>query len=106
LKISVPKRFMPIVVFVANVVGVWLWAVAFLWLDLFATLEAAVYFSFATLTTLGYGDVTLPKDWRVLSGICAANGLLLFGLSAAILFELFRRLHSRQFGDHEEDPPN
>ena len=37
---------------VANVVGVWMWAIAFLWLELFATLEAAVYFSFATLTTL------------------------------------------------------
>ncbi len=87
---------------VANVVGVWMWALAFVWLDLCATLEAAVYFSFATLTTLGYGDVTLPKQWRILSGICAANGLLLFGLSAAFLFELFRRLHTRSFENQDD----
>jgi len=27
-------------------------------------LETARYFSMVTFTTLGYGDVTLPSDWR------------------------------------------
>jgi hypothetical protein len=74
----------------------WMWAATFIALDLFATLEAALYFSTVTLTTLGYGDITLPVGWRLLAGICAANGLLLFGLTAAFLFELFARIHQAQ----------
>jgi len=80
----------------AITVSVWLWAVAFIALDLFDRLEPALYFSTVTLTTLGFGDIILPKEWRLLSGICAANGLLLFGLCAAFLFELFVRLNEAQ----------
>jgi hypothetical protein len=80
----------------AITVNVWMWAAAFIGLGLFDTFEAALYFSAVTLTTLGYGDITLPAQWRLLSGICAANGLLLFGLCAAFVFELFARLHQAQ----------
>jgi hypothetical protein len=76
--------------------SVWVWAAVFMGLDLFLTIEPALYFSAATLTTLGYGDILLPISWRLLTGICAANGLLLFGLCAAFLFEVFARLHGRQ----------
>ncbi len=60
-----------------------------------AGLEPAVYFSLVTFTTLGYGDITLGEDWRILSALCAANGLLLFGFSTAFLVELMRRLQQR-----------
>ena len=72
--------------------GVWVWAAVFVACDIFETLEAALYFAVVTFTTLGYGDVTLPQEWRLLSGICAANGLILFGLSTAFLVEFLRRL--------------
>jgi Ion channel len=39
-----------------------------------------------TFTTLGYGDITLDKDWRLLSSFEAANGLLMFGWSTALVF--------------------
>jgi hypothetical protein len=74
----------------------WVWAVVFIGLDLFKTIEPALYFAAATLTTLGYGDIILPEPWRLLTGICAANGLLLFGLCAAFLFEVFARLHGHR----------
>lgn len=74
----------------------WVWAAVFIGLDLFGSIEPALYFAAATLTTLGYGDIILPVSWRLLTGICAANGLLLFGLCAAFLFEVFARLHGRQ----------
>ncbi|MGH1483591.1 MAG: ion channel, partial [Geminicoccales bacterium] len=44
------------------------------------------------LTARGYGDITLNESWRILSALCAANGLLLFGFSTAFLVELMRRL--------------
>ncbi len=73
-------------------VGVWLWAFMFTLLGAIDGLEPAVYFSLVTFTTLGYGDIILDENWRILSALCAANGLLLFGFSTAFLVELMRRL--------------
>jgi hypothetical protein len=48
--------------------------------------ETAVYFSAVTFTTLGYGDIVLEAaQWRLLTGIEALNGVLLLGLSTALL---------------------
>ncbi len=77
-------------------VGVWLWAAALLWLDVFHTLEVSVYFSLVAFTTLGFGDVLLPLEWRLLSGMAAANGLLLMGLLTAMLVEVLRDLRLAQ----------
>jgi hypothetical protein len=54
--------------------------------------ETALYFSTVTFSTLGYGDIVLSSDWRVLGGIEAANGLILFGWSTAFLISLMGRL--------------
>ncbi len=83
--------------------SVWIWASAFVLLDLFETFEPALYFAIVSFTTLGFGDITLPVEWRLLSGICAANGLLLFGLGAAFLVEVFTRLHQAQVGEETQD---
>ena len=42
-------------------------------------------------TTLGYGDTLLSEKWKLLSGFIAANGLILFSLNTAFLFEALRR---------------
>ena len=57
-----------------------------------ASFEAAVYFSFVTFTTLGYGDITLSEGWRLLSGIEALNGVLLIGWTTAMLFAVVQRM--------------
>jgi hypothetical protein len=76
-------------------VSVWIWAFAFWFLSIFITLEASVYFSLVSFTTLGFGDILLPFEWRLLGGMSAANGLLIFGLLVAMLVETLRqtRLH-------------
>ena len=79
-------------------VSVWVWAVALYWLDIFVTMEASVYFSLVAFTTLGFGDVLLPQEWRLLSGLAAANGLLMFGLMTAIMVETLRETRMRQRG--------
>jgi len=73
-------------------VAVWIWAGAFLVLEAFDTLETALYFSIVSFTTLGFGDIILPEETRLLSGMAAANGLIAFGLSTAFLVEYLRRL--------------
>lgn len=76
----------------AQTASVWLWSFTFRLLGVFDSLEPAVYFTLVTFTTLGYGDITLDADWRILSGMTAVNGLLMFGFSTAFLFEVFARM--------------
>ena len=77
-------------------IGVWLWALTFLGLGIFADLESSVYFALVAYTTLGFGDILLPDEWRLLSGLAATNGLLTFGALTAILVEAVRQLRNRQ----------
>lgn len=79
-------------------VSVWLWAVALYELDIFIEFEASIYFSLVAFTTLGFGDILLPNEWRLLGGLAAANGLLMFGLLTAILVETLRETRLRQRG--------
>lgn len=65
----------------------WLWALLLLLLDLFQDLESALYFSLVAFTTLGFGDVILTDNWRLLSGFVAANGFIVFGLGTAYILE-------------------
>ena len=73
-------------------VALWLWAALFVWLGEFDTIAKSIYFSSVSATTLGYGDVLLSERWQLLSGFIAANGLVLFSLNTAFLFEAIRRL--------------
>lgn len=82
--------------------SVWLWAVVFLWLGIFDTLEAAVYFAMVAFTTLGFGDVLLPEDWRLLSGLASVNGLMMIGLQVTILVEVLRLVRAVQAKERRE----
>lgn len=84
--------------FLAKVLQVWTWAFLYLGLGAIETLEKAVYFSTATFTTLGFGDITLGKDWRLLSSFEAANGLLMFGWSTALTFAVVEWVYGSREG--------
>jgi hypothetical protein len=49
-----------------------------------------IYFAFVNYTTLGYGDVTPVERWHLLGPMTAMNGVLLFGWSTAVMFEVLR----------------
>lgn len=76
--------------------AVWVWAFALYVLEIFVIFESSVYFALVAFTTLGFGDVLLPQEWRLLGGMAAANGLLMFGLLTAILVEILRNTRQRQ----------
>ena len=63
---------------------------------IFESFEASVYFALVAFTTLGFGDILLPLEWRLLAGLAAANGLLIFGIFTAMLVETIRETRSRQ----------
>ena len=50
-----------------------------------------MYFAFVNYTTLGYGDVVPVERWRLIGPITAMNGMLVFGWSTAVIFEVLRR---------------
>jgi hypothetical protein len=86
-------------VMAAHLIEVFLWSGVYLSLGIFDELEPAVYFSLVAYTTLGFGDVTLPEGWRILSGLTAANGFLLFGWSTAFQVEYISRLSKHIAGE-------
>lgn len=85
--------------------GVWTWAIAFRLMGLFPTMEQAVYFALVSFTTLGYGDVLLPKEWQLLGGMAAANGLLNFGLLIAVLVDALRHVRIGQLEARQRQHP-
>lgn len=79
--------------------AVWVWAGAFFWLGIFETFEESLYLAAVAFTTLGFGDVVIGQEWRLLSGLIAANGLILFSLSTAFLIEFVSQFSREQGGE-------
>ena len=65
-----------------------IWALFYVQAGLFKDFETSLHFSLQTYSTVGYGDVGLPENWRLLGTIEAIAGVLLCGLSAAFLFAI------------------
>ncbi len=62
------------------------------------TFQDALYFSLATFSTVGYGDVTIAGPWRLLAGIEAMNGVLLLGWSTATFYSIVNFIWNREAG--------
>ena len=80
-----------ILMFLASVLEVLVWAITYLALNAIEGFERALYFSMVTFTTLGYGDVVLAEQWRLLSSFEAANGIIMFGWTTAIVIAVVQR---------------
>jgi hypothetical protein len=75
----------------AHLCEVIVWALAYALTDAAPPGSDVLYFAFVNYTTLGYGDVTPVARWRLLGPVTAMNGVLLFGWSTAVIFEVLRR---------------
>jgi hypothetical protein len=82
-----------LLMFLATLVESFLWALVYLVSDVFPALEPALYFSTVTYTTLGYGDLVVGPDWRILASIQAANGVIMFGWTTGIIIAAVQRLY-------------
>lgn len=80
-----------LIMFAASFLEALTWAFTYMHLDAIQSLEEALYFSIVTFTTLGYGDVTLSDQYRLLASIEAANGIIIFGWSTAITMTVVQR---------------
>ena len=84
---------------VAHLVEMALWAVLFVVCGEFPAFGTAFYHSAVNFTTLGYGDVIMTPSWRLLGPLEAANGVLMFGVSTAMIFAVIQRLVHARFAD-------
>jgi hypothetical protein len=80
------------VLMAAHACEVIVWSVAYVIVGAAPAGADPVYFAFVNYTTLGYGDVTPVERWRLLGPMTAMNGVLMFGWSTAVIFEVLRRV--------------
>jgi Ion channel len=67
------------------------WSLGYALLDVVPPGADRFYFAFVNYATLGYGDIVPVPDRRLLGPMTAMNGVLLFGWSTAVIFEVLRR---------------
>lgn len=77
-----------LLLFLGHVLQFATWAVPFVYLGEFSDFDTAFYFSAVSFTSLGYGDIVMSERWRVLGAFEAANGVLMFGLSAGAILSV------------------
>jgi hypothetical protein len=78
------------VLMAAHFAEVLVWSLAYAVVSAAPSGTDLIYFAFVNYTTLGYGDVTPVQRWHLLGPMTAMNGVLLFGWSTAVIFEVLR----------------
>jgi hypothetical protein len=79
-----------------HLVEITAWALFYLWKGAMPDLQTSLYFSAVTYTTTGYGDLVLPKEWRLVGGVEALTGILMCGWSTGFFFAAVSRMHAAQ----------
>jgi Ion channel len=72
------------------------WGLCYAWTGAMHSVQTAVYFSAVTYTTTGYGDLTLPEEWRLVGAVEALTGILMCSLSTGFFFAVLSRLYQTQ----------
>jgi Ion channel len=79
---------------VIHFVEIGVWALFFWWQKCLPDAESSFYFSGVTYATIGYGDLVLPKAWRLFGPVEGLTGILMCGLSTVFLFATLSRMYS------------
>jgi hypothetical protein len=99
-KLMRKRRIMPLTLLVtatAGIIGIhtieiWTYAILYVGIGAFAGFEESLYYSTVTYTAIGYGDVLMPRDWRLLGAIEGAAGIIMLGWSTAFLVSVLAQL--------------
>lgn len=76
----------------AHAIEVGVWGLAYVSVQIVPARGDAYYFAFVNYTTLGYGDVLPARAWRLLGPMAAMNGVILFGWSTAVIYDILRTI--------------
>jgi Ion channel len=88
-----------VVVGAAHLLEITIWALVFVFCGEFARFAGAFYHSATNYTTLGYGDVVMTPSWKLLGPLEAADGMLMFGVSTAIIVSIILLMVRTRFRD-------
>jgi len=86
----------------AHLIEIGVWALVLELCGEFVAGSVAFYHSAMNYTSLGYGDIVMSPRWKLLGPLEAADGLLMFGLSTAMVFAIIQRLLLLRFTDLRE----
>ncbi len=78
------------VLMIAHFAEVLVWSLTYVMTSAAPAGTDLIYFAFVNYTTLGYGDVIPVERWHLLGPMTAMSGVLLFGWSTAVIFEVLR----------------
>jgi Ion channel len=91
-----------LIAFAAHLVEIAVWAGLFLICGEFTAFGAAFDHSAVNYTTLGYGNVVMTPSWRLLGPLEAADGMLMFGVTTAMIFAVIQRLIRARLPDFRD----
>jgi Ion channel len=80
---------------IAHLLEIVIWSFAYELVNVAPEGSDTMYFAFVNYTTLGYGDIVPVSRWRLLGPMTAMNGVLLFGWSTAVIFQILWTTISR-----------
>ena len=86
-----------LIIFFTAIIESIVWALGYMVLGAIEKFEPALYFSLVTFTTLGYGDITLGENYRILASFQAANGIIIFGWSTAIVIAVVQKVYLQKY---------
>jgi len=86
--------------FLIHTFEIWTWAYAYFGTQAIASFQDALYFSTVTFSTVGYGDIIVGPQWRLLASMEAIDGFLLIGWSIAYLVSASTRHGPFRVGEH------
>ena len=102
--LSVIKGVMLLLV-VGNLGQVAIWALLFVLLGEFPEFSEAFYHSAVNFATLGYGDHVMSGDHKLLGPLEAINGVVMIGLSTAVLMSAVQDAMRKTIAARKEEKP-
>ena len=81
-----------VIMMLGNFLQIVIWGWLFYLLSEFPVFYEAVYHSGVNFTSLGYGDVVMSTERKLLGPLEALNGILMLGLSSAALVAILQHL--------------
>ena len=82
---------------IGNLAQIAIWAGLFLFLEEFQQFDAAFYHSAVNFATLGYGDIVMSDEHKLLGALEAINGVLMIGVTTASLLATFQDAMRKTF---------
>ena len=83
-----------------NLAQIGVWALLFVFLEEFEVFSAAFYHSAVNFSTLGYGDIVMSEEHRILGPLEAVNGVLMIGASTAVLMAAMQDMLKKARHEH------